>query len=131
MPDVHGNMIYYSDYFAFAAEAGLNRARAIAPAITTSVLANLSTIAVPVNAESATKNLSRSLDTSYEWYWQDGQNLTPMQKSFDGLSEYITRKSGLTVDAYITQEGIQVEPIYAQIHDIFSATDITEGNIKT
>ncbi len=131
MPSELSNMIFYSDYFAIVAEAGLNRARAIAPAITTSTLADFTTIVLPVNAKVATKNLSRILDTSYEWFWRDGQSLTSMQQSFIGLSEYIKKKTGLTIEAYITQEGIQVEPVYARIHDIFSETDISSGNIKT
>jgi len=123
-------MIFYSDYFAYIAEAGLNRSRAIFPAIATSVSADTSTIVNPVNADSAIKNLSNKLETSYEWFWSDAQNTTPMQRSFIGLSEYIRKKSGLEVEDYLTQEGIQVESTYAQIHNIFEETDISTGNVK-
>lgn len=131
MPSDLSNMIFYSDYFAFVAEAGLNRARAIAPAITTTVFTDPSTITIPVNADVAVTNLSNILDSSYEWYWRDGQNLTPMRQAFIGLSDYIRKKSGLSINAYITQEGIQVEAIYAEIHNILDATSIDSGNIKS
>ncbi len=130
MPTVPENMIYYSDYFAHAASAGLNRARALAPAIATSVSVDVSTIVLPVNADVAVKNFSRLLDIGYEWLWQDGQSLTSLQKSFMGLAEYIRIKTSQEVEDYLTAESIQVEPTYATIHNILSETDITEGNIK-
>ena len=130
MPTVRGNMIYYSDYFAYASEAGINRARALAPAIATSVSVDVSTIVLPVNADVAVKNLSRALDMGYEWLWRDGQTLTPLQQAYIGLANYIRAKSAQEIEDYLTDEGIQVEQIYATIHNIFDETDISSGNIK-
>ena len=120
---------FYSDYFAFAAEAGLERARAMFPGITTSTLVDVSTIINRPNSDSAIANMTRAFDTSYEHLWLDGQEISPLQDAFTALSQYILETEGVDVDTFLTNNGIQVEPLYATLANIFGET-ITSGNIK-
>ncbi len=120
---------FYSDYYAYAAEAGLNRARAVFPGITTSTQVDQSTIINRPKADVTTANMTRAFDTSYEYLWQDGQNLGTMQDSFLGLSQYVLDSQGVDINTFITNQNMQVEPLYATLANIFGE-DITDSNIK-
>lgn len=120
---------FYSDYYAFAAEAGLNRARAIFPGITTSTLVDVSTIINRPNSDAATANMTRALDTAYEYFWQDGQERGSLQDSFFALSQYVLEKEGIDVNTFLTNNNLQVESLYATLANIFGES-ITSGNIK-
>lgn len=120
---------FYSDYYAYAAEAGLNRARAVFPGITTSTQVDQSTIINRPKADVTTANMTRAFDTSYEYLWQDGQNLGTMQDSFLGLSQYVLDSQGVDINTFITNQNMQVEPLYATLANIFGE-GITDSNIK-
>lgn len=120
---------FYSDYFAFAAEAGLERARAMFPGITTTTLVDVSTIINRPNSDAATANMTRAFDTAYEHLWLDGQEISTLQDAFTALSQYVLETEGVDVDTFLTNNGIQVEPLYATLANIFGET-ITSGNIK-
>ncbi len=120
---------FYSDYYAFAAEAGLERARAIFPGITTSTLVDSSTINNRPNADVATANMTRAFDTAYEYLWQDGQETGSLQDAFTALSVYVLDTKGVDIDTFLTNKSLQVEPLYATLANIFGET-ITDNNIK-
>jgi hypothetical protein len=122
------NFLFYSDYFAFIAEAGLNRARSLFPGIATSTLIDVTTIINRPNTDVATANLTRSLDTFYEYLWLDGQNIGPIRDAFEGLSAYVLQATGDDVEAYLIQEGIKVKPLYATLANIFGE-EISDANI--
>ncbi|MHA2279860.1 MAG: hypothetical protein ACXAC5_03160 [Promethearchaeota archaeon] len=121
--------MFYSDYYAFIAEAGLNRARALFPGIAVSTLVDVTTIINRPNTDVATANLARSLDTSYEYLWLDGQHIDPIRDGFEGLSAYVLEATGDDVEAYLIQEGIKVKPLYATLANMFGE-EITSGNIE-
>ena len=123
------NFLFYSDYFAFIAEAGLNRARALFPGIATSTLVDVTTIINRPQTDVATANLTRSLDTSYEYLWTDGQHIGPIRDAFEGLSAYVLEATSNDVEAFLIAKGIQVEPLYATLANIYGEK-ITSGNIK-
>lgn len=123
------NFPFYSDYFAFIAESGLNRAIVLFPSIATSTIVDPRTIDLPENSVAARRNFSRALDLAYESIWLDGQSLPPIRKAFDGLAAWVLADSGQTVDDFLTIEGIQVEPLYATLSAIFDQT-IQSSNIK-
>jgi len=120
---------FYSDYFAFAAEGGLERARAMFPGITTTTLVDASTIINRPNSDAAIANMTHAFDTSYEYLWLDGQEISPLRDAFTALSQYILETEGVDVDTFLTNNSIQVESLYATLANIFGET-ITSGNIK-
>ena len=120
---------FYSDYYAFAVEAGLNRARAIFPGITTTTLVDSSTIINRPNADVATANMTRAFDTGYEHLWQDGQERGSLQDTFFALSRYVLDTKGVDINTFITNKSIQVESLYATLANIYGES-ITAGNIK-
>lgn len=120
---------FYSDYYAFAAEAGVNRARAIFPGITTTTLVDSSTIINRPNADVATANMTRAFDTAYEYFWQDGQENGSLQDAFFALSRYVLDTEGIDVNTFLTNESLQVEPLYATLANIYGES-ITASNIK-
>jgi len=127
---IDDQFIFYSDYYAFIAEAGLNRARAIHPGITTTTLVDVSTILNPPNSDVAIANMTNAFDTAYEHLWLDGQDRGPLQDAFKGLSQYILDSEGVDVNTFLTDSGIQVEPLYATLANIFGE-NITNSNIKS
>lgn len=120
---------FYSDYYAFAAEAGINRARAIFPGITTTTLVDSSTIINRPNTDVATANMTRAFDTAYEYFWQDGQENGSLQDAFFALSRYVLDTEGIDVNTFLTNESLQVEPLYATLANIYGES-ITASNIK-
>jgi len=130
MATAQENFLFYSDYFAYIAEAGLNRARELFPAIATSTQVDVTSIINRRNADVAIANMTRMLDTSYEYLWLDGQHIDPIRDAFNGLSAYILKTSGLDVNSYIEQEGITVLPLYARLANIFGET-VEDENLRT
>lgn len=120
---------FYSDYFAYAAEAGLNRARAVYPGIATTVLVDVSTIINQPNSDIAIANISQAFDTAYEYLWLDGQERGSLQDAFLALSQYVLDTEGDSVNTFLTNNGFQVEPLYATLANIFGES-ITDSNIK-
>ena len=120
---------FYSDYFAYAAAAGLDRARAIFPGIATSTLVDVSTIINRPNSDAAMANMTSAFDTAYEYLWLDGQERASLQDAFLALSRYILEAEGVDVDTFLTNNNLQVEPLYATLANIFGET-ITDNNVK-
>lgn len=120
---------FYSDYYAFAAEAGLNRARIVFDGIVTTTQVDSSTIINRPNADVATANMTRAFDTAYEYLWQDAQENGSLQDAFLALSRYVLESEGVDIDAFITNKSIQVESLYATLANIFGES-ITSSNIK-
>jgi hypothetical protein len=123
------NLQFYSDYLAHAAEAGLNRARSLYPGIATSTLVDQTTIINRPDSDVAMANLSRNFDTGYEYLWTDGHNISPIRDAVIGLSEYISESTGQDINTFLTEQGIQVEPLYATLANIFGE-EIVNANIK-
>lgn len=132
MPTVNENFIFYADYYAFAARAGLRRSQMLTNGFTPSISADPATVVLPVNFDVAKNNLSRAFDLAYESLFQDAQSLTAMQRAFTSLAAYILSKENTNVNTFITNEGIKVFSTYAQIHNIVSDTTeaISSSNIK-
>lgn len=120
---------FYSDYYAFAVEAGLNRARELYPGIEVSSQLDLTTVLNRPLADLAKASLSRNFDLSYESLWQEGHSIASFQQSFYALSEYILGVTDQDIDTFLSAQGIKVEPLYATLANIFGE-DITSANIK-
>jgi hypothetical protein len=121
-------MLFYATYFSYAADAGVNRARALFPGIELSTIGDSTTIPNRPSADIATSQFTRQLDSSYEHLWKDGQHIPPIQKAIEGLSAYIVAVTGLSVTEFLEEQGISVKPTYAQLANIFGE-EITEANI--
>jgi len=120
---------FYSDYYAFAAEAGLNRARVVFSGIATSRLVNIPTIINRTNADLSIANVTRAFDTSYEHLWQDGQERGSLQDAFFALSQYLLEKVGTDVNTFLTNNNLKVSSLYATLANIFGES-ITSDKVK-
>lgn len=120
---------FYSDYFALVAAAGLDRARAIFPGISTSTLVDTSTIINRPNSDSATANMIRAFDTAYEYLWLDGQEKSSLQDAFTALARYVLESEGVDVETFLTDNNLQVEPLYATLANIYGES-ITDSNVN-
>ena len=127
--DVAEQFQFYSDYYAFAVEAGLERARAAHPGIITSTLVDTSTIINRPNTDVAIANMTRAFDMSYEYLWLDAQERGSLQDSFLALSRYVLESKGVDINTFITNENIKVESLYATLANIYGES-ITSNNIK-
>jgi hypothetical protein len=126
-PDV---FLYYADYFAYAVEAGLNRARALFPSIEVSTRVDVNTIVDRPNSDLAIANATRSFDTTYENIWTDATALAPIQKAFEGLADYVLVATGLDINSYLEAHGIKVFPLYASLSSVFGE-EIEGTNVRS
>ena len=122
--------LFYSSYFSYAAEAGLERARSLYPAIATSASINTLTIVNRPATDVAIANITRSFDTAYEHLWHDGQTTSAFGDAFAGLAEYILESTGKDINTFLEDEGIQVNARYATLANIFGQ-EIESANIES
>ena len=120
---------YYSDYFAFAAISGIKSARSIIDAVSAALAVNQSSYTVFEEAFQAKNNLVTNLQSSYEQVYINAQSLGPMAGSFEQLAKHVKNFTGGTLDEYLTDQGIQVEQIYANIAGL-TGDSISSSNIK-
>jgi len=123
------NFLFYADYFVYIAESGLERAKSLNSGIGVISSVNIHTMKNKGNSDIAKKQMIQMLDTSYEYLWLDGQNIDPIRDAFVALSKYVLEETGLTVNQYLTSEGIKVKPLYATLSNIFDKT-ISSSNIE-
>ena len=120
---------YYTDYFALAAESGLEianavfRASRIAPNIRVASFSNF------VDATVSKNELVDNLESSYERVFISAISIEPMREAFDELSKYIKKLASGDVDDYFTDNSLKVDRTYAQISSILGYT-ISEANIE-
>ena len=127
---INENFQFYSDYYAFIAEAGLNRARALYPAIAISSRIDITTIPIRPIADIAKANLTRNFDLAYESVWQEGYSISSFQGAFNSLSKYILESTGQDIDTFLSTQGIKVESTYATLANIFGE-EIENSNRKS
>ena len=120
--------LFYTNYFAYIAESGLNRARYLFPGIQLSLLADPLTIANANNAVVSRSHLSRAFITSYEYLWVEGHDESPVSDAVLGLSNYILQSTGLNMDEFLTSRTITVSLLYARLSEV-SGIPISDGNI--
>lgn len=125
------NFIFYSDYYAFAADAGLNRARAISQGFTLPGLLDKTSVDIPETVDEMITDLGRTFDLAYEFLWSEGQSKNVLRTSFQALSKYILEAESKNIETFLTDENIKVEQLYATLANIFASESITTGNIKT
>lgn len=121
--------LFYADYYAYATEAGLNRARALFPGIAISRRVNIRTVINKPNSRAAETNLTQAFDTAYEHIWSDAQERGSLQDAWLALSTYILEQYGADIDTFLTENGIQVEPLYATLANIYGE-EIQDSNIE-
>lgn len=123
------NFLFYSNYYAYALEAGINRANSILPAIAVSTRVDVTTVTNKRNVDSATANMTRAFDMGYEYLWIDAQDRSPLQDAFQGLAQYVLDENGIEVNTLLESEGIQVKPLYATLANIYGE-EIEDSNIE-
>jgi len=121
---------FYADNYAFAARSGLERAISIFAGINIAASVDIKSIPNIVNAAGAIADFTRALDLSYEYLWSDGQNLNYIKTSFEALANWVKHETGFTVSDYIVNEGIQVDPTYANISNLLGEP-ILDSSIST
>ena len=121
--------IFYADYFAMAAEAGLESARSIFNAYTAAVLVNFNTVTNRQTAAKDRNDLAMTLRTTYDLVLINAVALQPMREAFVFLAAHIKRFTGNNIDDYLTAQGIQVDRTYANIANI-TGEIVSETNIR-
>lgn len=121
---------FYADYFALAAEAGLEISRAIFRGIDPLERVNFTTFSVYENAITSRNTLLTALKSSYEQIFTNAVSLDPMRDAFVALSDHIVKYSGQTIDGYLTDKSIQVPTTYAKIHRLSTGETISIVNIE-
>ena len=112
--------VYYADYFAWLAQSGLQSAQALYRAIAVIKAVNQTTFTNFTNAVNSQGELKFTLRSAYEQIYSNMLSTDPLQGPFTVLSEYIKEKSGLSVDEYLTEQGLKVIPTYAAISALFN-----------
>ena len=107
--------IFYADYYATTAIAGIRRAQEIFEAINPALRVNTSTFDVFDSADLSTGNLINTIRLAYDTTFTEASSLQPMASAFTELAAHIKKWTGGTVNQFLTSEGIEVAPIYARI----------------
>lgn len=117
----------YTEEFADAALAGTYSAAALNTL--TSVVEGIdpNTFEKPTDAIKAKNVFLRQIYSSYDEINNDANAIAPMIESFRGLSTFLQKCSGQTVNEYLTTWGFKVNATYAAItEDSISSSNIEE-----
>lgn len=121
--------IYYSDYYAIAARAGIERSKAVFEVINPALRIDSSTFDLFDSADLSINNLINTIRTSYNISFIESRSLEPMSDAFNGLANHIKKWVGGTLDQFLTAEGIEVDAVYARISGRLGET-ISSGNTR-
>lgn len=121
--------VYYADYFALLAKAGVQSSQALYKSIAVVKAIDPSTFVNFDTGVAAQGELKLSLRTAYERIFSNMTSTHPLQGPFMALSEYIRVKSGGSVDEYLTEHKETVMPTYASISTLFDEP-ISEENVE-
>ncbi len=125
------SFLFYSDYYAFAAEAGLDRARAISQGFALPNLLDKTSVDIPQTVDETIADLGRTFDLAYEFLWSEAQSKNVLRSSFQALSAYVLEVESKDINTFLTDENIKVDKFYAKLANIFASESITTENIKT
>ncbi len=120
---------FYADYFAFAAESGISGAQSMFNAFTTIALVDFNRVDQTAEALFARNKLAATLQTAYQLLFTNADSLIPMRDSFKALGDHVRKFGHDSVDSYLTENGIKVRRIYANIANL-TGENIQADNIK-
>ena len=133
----NSKFLSYATQFGNTAEAGMKSAQAIYSALSPLSRTRFSSFTIKVDALNAANTMIYAVESSYEIMFSDANSPYPMESAFLGLSKHIRNWTGKTVNQYLTDEGITVNRIYANIvNSLATRGDLTgdtisSGNIET
>jgi len=121
MPSTKAKFLLYSDYFAIAAESGLESTQSLFNLQDPINRVDLSTLDARDQA-TVREDMFRAAETAYQKSQISSESLQPMRDAFLGLAAWILDRNGKSVDAFITTQGIQVKNTYAKISTVLGET---------
>jgi hypothetical protein len=119
----------YADYFAYAANAGIESSRSMVSASKTALLADPSTFTYVNDAMQSRNYLVNNLQSSYQKIYSEAYALGHMQQAFFDLADHVHRTSGQDVNSYLETNGIKVFRAYASIMTTLGEP-VSESNVK-
>jgi hypothetical protein len=121
--------IFYADYFALAARCGIESAQALFPLAADVLKVDVRTFSYFEEAFSVRNTFVVNLQSSYNQVFINAFSLEPMRDAFIHLSDHIKKFSGLTVDNYLSENGLKVDRTYANLSE-FTGNLISNSNIR-
>lgn len=124
--------LYYQNQFSEAALSGITSDDPLRTAAATVQSVDMNTFTPSQYAEVvvARNGFVQDLLQTAEQVDIDAISLAPMQPAFEGLSAHIREWTGGTLDEYLTNQGLQVNPTFAAIAAL-SGEPISTANIET
>ncbi len=108
--------IYYTDYFAKAALAGITSSRKILEAVNYAKTINITTFEEHRDAIVSRNALATSLQTAYQYSYAFTSSTAVMKDSFNELSKWVLESSGAaSINDYLEDNSIQVNSTYAKL----------------
>lgn len=124
----NNRFLFYADYLALLAEAGIERSRSAFKAIDAAVRVSVSSFDVKTEADLSKNNLLNTVRTAYNTMYNESNSIDSMSSSFRKLAEHIKYWTGQDIDDYLTSEGITVDSTYANISGLLN-NPISNNNI--
>lgn len=121
---------FYADYFAIAAEAGLEVGRSLYKAIDPLERVNFNSFEKYENAAVSRNTLLAILQSSYEQIFTNAVSLDPMRDAFVALADHILQYYGSPVNTYLSDNSLKVKRTYARIHRLATGETISDANIE-
>ncbi len=119
----------YSTLFSDAATAGIGSAQSIFEVIKTVGQVDSNTFGEFENAVRYNNKLITDLQTAYEKIFTTAFSTEPMVDAFSELSKFVIDSGVASIDEFLTNNGITVDPTFAKIANITTGSTISAGNI--
>jgi hypothetical protein len=123
------DFLVYADYFALAARSGLRSAQSLFRAIQYISGVRVNSFEVFADTFNSKNGMILELQNAYEKIFASAYASDPMKEAFTELANHIKKYSGLELNNYLEQNGIQVDKTYAQLSTLFG-DEIDSGNIR-
>ncbi len=120
----NARFIEYTDDFAEAALSGTYAADPVLSSVDIVKQVDVNTFTEFPDAVQARNQLVNDLEETYEQINIDARSISPMSASFAGLADHIREHTGMSIDEYLTDQGLKVNSTYAAIYG-----NISESNI--
>ena len=122
-------VLFYTDYIAYAAEAGVRSSQSLFKSLEPLKLVRPASFSWHEDAMANRNQLLSTLQNSYETIFSGGFDREAFRKTYEELSGYIKKVAGTTINDYLTNNGIKVHATFASISRVFGHT-IDSGNIR-
>ena len=125
----NNRFLFYADYLALLAEAGIEKSRSAFKSINAAARVSVSSFDIKTEVDLSKNNLLNTVRTAYETMFNEANSIDAMSGSFRRLAEHIKFWTSQDIDAYLTSEGITVSSVYANISGLLN-NPVSSDNIR-